>query len=153
MQQLSQFVNHRCESHWSSALHVVRYLNCNPSKELFFPADNTIAFSIYCDADWASCTDSHHSLTGFCVFLVSALVLWKTKKQTIVSRSTAEAEYRSMAATVCKLCWISFILQDFGVKYLLPVPLYYDNKVALHIMANPVFHECTKHIEIDCHLI
>ncbi|KAL0402317.1 UNVERIFIED_CONTAM: Retrovirus-related Pol polyprotein from transposon RE1 [Sesamum latifolium] len=48
VQQLSQFVNHPYESHWSAALHVVRYLKGNPSKGLFFPADNTLALHAYC---------------------------------------------------------------------------------------------------------
>ncbi|KAL0439438.1 UNVERIFIED_CONTAM: Retrovirus-related Pol polyprotein from transposon RE1 [Sesamum latifolium] len=92
----------------------------------------------YCDADWASYTDSWHSLTGFCIFLGNALVSWKTKKQTTVSRSTAKAEYHSMVATVCELCWISYTLADLGVSFSLPVDLFCDNKVALYIATNPV---------------
>ncbi|KAL0361235.1 UNVERIFIED_CONTAM: Retrovirus-related Pol polyprotein from transposon RE2 [Sesamum radiatum] len=65
----------------------------------------------------------------------------------------SEAEYRSMAATVCELRWISYLLKDFAVPIALPVHLYCDNKAALHIMANPVFHERTKHIELDCHVV
>ncbi|KAL0397063.1 UNVERIFIED_CONTAM: Retrovirus-related Pol polyprotein from transposon TNT 1-94 [Sesamum calycinum] len=113
-----------CEEHWRAAVHVVRYLKGTPTKGLFLPSSSSFLLRAYCDADWASCTDSRRSLTGFCIFLGDALVSWKTKKQTTVSRSTAEAEYRSMAATA-----------------------------ALHIMANPVFHERTKHIELDCHVI
>ncbi|KAL2232604.1 UNVERIFIED_CONTAM: putative mitochondrial protein [Sesamum indicum] len=107
----------------------------------------------YCDADWASCSDSRRSLTGFCIFLGLALISWKTKKQSTVFQSTAEAEYRSLAATVCELCWVSYLLSDFGVHPVLPISLFYDNKAALHILANPVFHDRTKHIEIDCHLV
>ncbi|KAK4404267.1 hypothetical protein Sango_0795300 [Sesamum angolense] len=94
-------------------------------------------------ANWVSCTNSLRSLTGFYVFLGSALVSWETKKQTTASRSIAKAEveYISMAATVCEFRWISFILKGFGVECFLPVPLYYDNKVVLPIVANPVFHE------------
>ncbi|KAL0401837.1 UNVERIFIED_CONTAM: hypothetical protein Slati_4213600 [Sesamum latifolium] len=70
-----------------------------------------------------------------------------------VSRSTAEAGYRSLAATICELRWISYLLTDFGVPLALPIDLFCDNKAALHILANPVFHEHTKHIELDCHLV
>ncbi|KAL0375533.1 UNVERIFIED_CONTAM: hypothetical protein Scaly_0670900 [Sesamum calycinum] len=77
----------------------------------------------------------------------------KTKKQSSVSRSTPESEYRSLAATICKLRWILYLLADFGVSLKLPIDLFCDNKAALHLLANPVFHERTKHIELDCHLV
>ncbi|XP_011078646.1 uncharacterized protein LOC105162338 [Sesamum indicum] len=93
------------------------------------------------------------SLTGFAVFLGSALVSWKTKKQCTISRSSAEAEYRSMAATTCELQWISYLLKDFGVSVTLPIPFHCDNQAAIHIMANPVFHKRTKHLDIDYHIV
>ncbi|KAL0433999.1 UNVERIFIED_CONTAM: hypothetical protein Slati_2734200 [Sesamum latifolium] len=58
-----------------------------------------------------------------------------------------------MAATVCELRWLSYILSDLAVSFSVPVTLFCDNKTALHITANPVFHERTKHIELDCHLV
>ncbi|KAL0398049.1 UNVERIFIED_CONTAM: Retrovirus-related Pol polyprotein from transposon RE1 [Sesamum calycinum] len=70
-------------------------------------------------------------------------VSWKTKKQNTVSRSTAEAEYRSMGTTVCELTWIVYLLRDFGVQIPTPIPFLCDNQAALHIVANPVFHERT----------
>ncbi|KAK4384522.1 hypothetical protein Sango_3052300 [Sesamum angolense] len=100
---------------------------------------------------WASCVDSCRSLTGYYIFLGDALISWKTKKQPTVARSVAEAEYRSMGFTVCKLCWISYLLQHVPVS--LPIPLYCDNQADLHIVVNPVFHERTKYLEIDCHLV
>ncbi|KAL0295904.1 UNVERIFIED_CONTAM: Retrovirus-related Pol polyprotein from transposon RE2 [Sesamum angustifolium] len=153
VKQLSQFLNHPCEAHWNAALHVVRYLKRCPSKGLFFPSQNSLDLRAYCDADWASCTDSRRSLSGFCIFLGPALISWKTKKQSTVSRSTAEAEYRSMAVTVCELSWLSYLLGDFGLELQLPLSLFCDNKAALHITTNPMFHERTKHIEIDCYIV
>ncbi|KAL0315370.1 UNVERIFIED_CONTAM: hypothetical protein Sradi_5415200 [Sesamum radiatum] len=75
------------------------------------------------------------------------------KKQFTVSRSSGEAEYRSLAAIVYELHRISYILKDLGVDIVTPIPLFCDNKVAQHIMANPVFHERTKYIEIYCHIV
>ncbi|KAL0399301.1 UNVERIFIED_CONTAM: Retrovirus-related Pol polyprotein from transposon RE2 [Sesamum radiatum] len=153
VQQLSQFLQKSCQAHWHAALHMVRYLNGSSTQGLFFPSSNSLRLRAYCDADWGSCLDSRRSLTGFCVFLGDALVSWKTKKQCTVSRSSAEAEYRSMAATVCELKWISYLLHDFDVLASTPIPLHCDNQAALHIMANLVFHERTKHLDIDCHIV
>ncbi|KAL2252571.1 UNVERIFIED_CONTAM: Retrovirus-related Pol polyprotein from transposon RE2 [Sesamum indicum] len=136
-----------------AALHVVRYLKGCPSRGLFFPSHNSFTLKAYCDVDWASCPNSRRSLTDFCVFLGDALVSWKTKPQSTVSRSTAEAEYRSLVATVCKLRWLSYILSDFSFPIRLPIDLFCDNMAALHILANLVFHERTTHIELDCHLV
>lgn len=76
---------------------------------------------------------------------------WKSKKQTIVSKSSAEAEYRAMAAAASEITWIVKLLQELGVEDLLPVQLRYDNQSAILIGKNPVQHERTKHIELDIH--
>ncbi|KAL0320075.1 UNVERIFIED_CONTAM: hypothetical protein Sradi_5269000 [Sesamum radiatum] len=67
-------------------------------------------------------------------------------------RSSAEEEYRSMAVTTYEITWVTNLLQDLGVKIDTPVPFFYDNKMALHITSKPVFHERTKHLEIDGHV-
>ena len=68
-----------------------------------------------------------------------------------MAKSTAEAEYRAMSYATSELEWISYILHDLCVAVSLPFTLYCDNKAAMHIVENSVFHERTKHIRIDCH--
>ncbi|KAL0462180.1 UNVERIFIED_CONTAM: Retrovirus-related Pol polyprotein from transposon RE1 [Sesamum latifolium] len=153
VQQLSQFLQQPCESHWQAALHIVRYLKGTSATGLFFPSSNSFQLQAYCNADWASCVDSRRSVTGFSIFLGTALISWKTKKQATVSRSSAEAEYRSMGATVCELQWVTYLLHDFGIPVITPIPLFCDNQAAIHITANPVCHERTKHLDIDCHIV
>lgn len=71
----------------------------------------------------------------------------------MVSRSSTKAEYGSMVVTCCELKWLWYLLWDLWVPQPLLIPLYCDNQAALHISFNPVFHEQTKHIEIDYHFI
>lgn len=71
----------------------------------------------------------------------------------MVSRSSAEAEYRAMATTVSELLWLRWLLIDFEAQQIEPTPLYYDNQAARHIANNPVYHERTKHVEMDCYFV
>ena len=68
-----------------------------------------------------------------------------------MSRSTSEAEYRAMSQAAAEVTWLVRLLTDLSVHSLQPVQLFYDNLSAIHIGKNPLFHERTKHIEIDCH--
>ncbi|XP_058008085.1 uncharacterized mitochondrial protein AtMg00810-like [Hevea brasiliensis] len=105
------------------------------------------------DVDWVACPTSRRSITGYCIFLGSTLVSWKSKKQPTVSRSSAKAEYCSMASTTCKLKWISFLLANFKIPMQTLISLHCDNQAAIHISNNPTFHERTKHIDIDCQVV
>ena len=77
----------------------------------------------------------------------------ESKKQHTVSKSSAKAEYRSVANVTCELIWISALLKDMSIDHRQPTILYCGNQAALYIVANPVYHERTKHIEIDCHQV
>lgn len=85
-------------------------------------------------------------MSGFDIYLGASLISWKSKKQQVVSRSSAEAEYRAMANACCEIMWIMGLLRDLKIDDQGPALLYYDNQAALHIVANRVCHERNKHI-------
>lgn len=121
---------------------------------MFYSSSNDLQLAAYCDADQDTCHYSRRSLTGYCIFLGSSLIFWKTKKQKVVSKSSTDAEYRSMSHTTSELVSLVGLLHDFQVFLtLIPITLYCDNVVAQHIAANPVFHDKTNHFKIDCHYV
>lgn len=150
---LSQFMHDPQLPHWDAAVRVVRYLKSSPAHGILFRSTASLSLRGYCDADWAACPLTRRSLTAYIVYLGDSPISWKTKKQPTVSRSSAEAEYRAMAALICELKWLHGLLRTLGVLLPLPINIFTDSQSALHIARNPVFHERTKHIEVDCHFI
>ena len=93
------------------------------------------------------------STTGYCTFVGGNLVTWRSKKQDVVSRSSAEAEYKAMVHTECEMMWLKNLLMELSFRQFGLMPMHCDNQSAIYIAQNSIFHEKTKHIEIDCHFI
>ena len=87
------------------------------------------------------------------MFVGGNLVSWKSKKQSVVFRSSAEFEYRAMTQFVCEIMWLHQLLMKVGIETPVLAKLWCDNQIVLYITSNPVFRERTKHIEIDCHFV
>ena len=141
------------EPHLALIKRILRYVKGSLSAGLHIgtgPVDKLIANS---DADWAGYPDSCRSTSGFCVFLGDNLVSWSSKRQTTVSRSSAEAEYRAVAHVVAECCWLRQLLQELHVPLRVATVVYCDNVSAVYMTANPVHHRRTKHIEIDIHFV
>lgn len=79
--------------------------------------------------------------------------LLRSKKHNVVARSGVEAEYKAMEHTVCELMWIQKLLQELGISFEKHIAIYCNNQVAIHIANNPIFHQRTKHIEMDYHFM
>ncbi|GJW85915.1 uncharacterized mitochondrial protein-like protein [Tanacetum coccineum] len=151
---LSQYMHAPLLSHLKLDFRVLRYLKLSPGKGIgIFKGKSPLVLSAWSDADWAKCAATRKSVTGFCVFLGGSLVSWKSKKQTTVAKSSAEAEYRAMAAVTCEIMWLHNLLQELNVRPAIPINIFCDNNSAIQIAANPVFHDKTKHFEIDIHFI
>ncbi|GAU41486.1 hypothetical protein TSUD_239620 [Trifolium subterraneum] len=153
VQQLSQFLHKPTMVHFNAACRVVRYLKHNPGRGLLFSRHSDTQLLGFADADWAGCIETRRSTSGYCFFLGSSLVSWKAKKQLTVSRSSSEAEYRALSTATCELIWLLFLMKDLSIQCSKQPIIYCDSQSAIHIASNPVFHERTKHLEIDCHLV
>ncbi|XP_019237389.1 PREDICTED: uncharacterized protein LOC109217587 [Nicotiana attenuata] len=105
VQHLSQSMQAPREPHLKAAIHVLRYLKKDPTLGIFLSNDPNYTVSAYFDSDWAACPDSRKYVSGYIVLLEDSPISWKSKKQTIVSLSSAEAEYRSVKKVVGELVW------------------------------------------------
>ena len=153
VQQVSQFMQTPRLPHLVAVCRIVRYLRGTSHRGLYFPIASPIQLVTYSDADWAGCVNNHRLVTGWCMFLGDALLSWKSKKQTRVSKSSTESEYHAMSYACSEIVWLRGLLGELGFSQSDPTPLYADNTSAIQIVANPVFHERTKHIEVDCQYI
>jgi len=153
VQTLSLFLQQPKKSHWDATVRVMKYIKREPALGILLSSQVSNSLTVFCDSDWASCPNTRKSVSGFLVKHGSSLISWKSKKQSVVSRISAEAEYRSMANAVSEVVWLTALLKELNSEVAAPVVVHSDSKAALQIAANSMFHERTKHIEIDCHFI
>jgi hypothetical protein len=150
---VSRYMHDPRSNHLDVVNRILRYLKGCPGKGILFSNHGHLEVEGFTDADWAGCLDDRRSTSGYCTFVGGNLVSWRSKKQSVVARSTAEAELRSMASGLCELLWLRLLLTELRLFRGGSLRLYCDNQAAINIINNPVHHDRTKHIEIDRHFI
>ena len=98
---VSQFMHSPYKKHLEAVYRILRYLKGTPSKGLLFQKIIQQNIEAYTDVDWAGSIIDRRSTLGYCTYVWGNLVTWRSKKQNIVARSSAQAEYRAMANGVC----------------------------------------------------
>ena len=107
----------------------------------------------YTNLDWAKSFVDRKSTFGYCTFAWGNLVTWRSKKQIVVARSSADTEYWAMSLRICEEIWLQKVMFDLHQECETPMKLFCDNKAAISIANKSVQHDRTQHVEIDRHFI
>ena len=141
------------EAHLTAVKRIFRYLKGSIDITLKYKKSENGGLVGYSDADYAGDLDDRHSTSGNLFLMSEAAVTWTSKKQPIVTLSTAEAEYVSLSTATQEATWIRYLLSDLHMSPQEPTTIMEDNQGAICIASNPVIHSRTKHINIRYHYV
>ena len=148
---VSRFMHQPKEAHLQAAKHILRYVRRYPDLGLFFKQGEENRLHGYTDADYGQDIDDRISVGAYIFFLGNSPISWNSKKQSSTSRSSCESEYKALAQCSCEAVWIRRLLAKLKILDDKPTYLYCDNQSSIKLSYNPVFHEKSKHFEIDYH--
>ncbi|WMV51038.1 hypothetical protein MTR67_044423 [Solanum verrucosum] len=151
--QVAQFMHSPLDIHFTAVKRILYYLRGSINHGLFIPGGSIGSLTCYTDADWAGYPTTRRSTSAYCIFIGNNLISWSSKKQSVVSRSSAEAEYRFVAHGTAEISWLLSLLGDLHIQQSSPSTIYCDNIISIYLSHNPVHHARTKHIEIDIHFV
>ena len=149
MHKISQYVTAPTLQHIMACKRVLRYLKETMDYGLKFSAGGKMEITGFTDADWACDIDDRKSIGAYCIYFGNNLVSWSSKKQFVVTRSSAESEYRALASASAEIAWIQSLFSELNIRCILVPIIWYDNMSATKLAKNPVYHSRTKHIELD----
>ncbi|KAE8683276.1 TMV resistance protein N-like [Hibiscus syriacus] len=150
---VSRYMESPTTIHFKAAKRILRYLKGTIDFGLFYSVSNDYKLVGYSDSDWGGDIDNRRSTTGFVFFMGDIAFTWMSKKQPIVTLSTCEAEYVAATSCVCHAIWLRNLLKEIGLIQEEPTKVCVDNKSAIALAKNPVFHDRSKHIDIRYHYI
>ena len=139
-------------SHYKTALHILKYVKSTINVGLWYPRGGDLTLRGYSDADYAGDTPTRKSTSGTLTFFGDCLVSWYSKKQPSVAQSSTEAEYISAGCLCAQILWMQQQLRDYGLNQK-ETHMFVDNKSAIALTENTMFHSRTKHIDIRHHFI
>lgn len=141
------------EPHLHALKRVVRHIRGTMDHGLQLHVSLASDLWAYSDPCWGGCPVPRYSTSGYCVFLGDNLIFWSSKRQRVISRSSAKAEYRGVANVVAETCWVRNLLYELRCPPTKATIVYCDNISSIYMTSNPVQHQRTKHIEIDIHFV
>ena len=147
---LAKYCSQPSLSHWTAVKRVLRYLKGTVNLGLSYHSCEALTLNGYSDADWAGELDTRKSTSGYIFMINNVAVSWRSKLQSCVALSTAEAEYMALASAAQEAIWMQKLMLELGQQEdgIRPTIVYEDNQSAISMSKNPQFHGRTKHIDI-----
>nr|AAK50412.1 Putative retroelement [Oryza sativa Japonica Group] len=138
---VSKFMEQLTVMHFKAVKQILRYLKGTINCGLMFSGGNdAVEITGFTDSDLAGDSDDRRSTSGMAFYFNSSLVSWSSQKQKTVALSSCEAEFMAATAAACQALWLRGLLIEMIGAEARPVKLYVDNKSAIALMKNPVFH-------------
>lgn len=128
---VARFSSQPTKEHWTAVKHILRYLNGTRNYGLLYSSEETNNLTGYSDADWAGDLNDRKSTSGYLFKMSGAAISWKSKKQTCVALSTAEAEYMALASAAQEAVWLQRLTSDISKTSINPTTIYEDNQSAI----------------------
>jgi len=148
---LSQFLSNPGVAHWEAVKRVFRYLAGTKTFELTYGGERH-GLEGFTDADGAT-QEHRRAISGYVFLIDGGAISWSSRKQELVTLSTAEAEYVAATHAAKEAIWLRKLLGELFPNLLVPTPLYCDNQAALKLATDDNYHARTKHIDLRFHFI
>ena len=150
----ARYCSQPTQSHWSAVKRILRYLKGTMNLGLLYKPDDTTLVG-YSDADWAGDTNDRKSTSGYVFMLSGAAISWRSKKQTSVALSTAEAEYMALSSATQEAMWLRQLFSNLMDNFKLsePTTIYEDNQSTICMSKNSQSHGRSKHVDIKYHFV
>lgn len=150
---VAKFCAKPSKKHWEAVKRIMRYLKGTINLGLQYEKGNSEECIGYSDADWAGDVQDRKSTSGYMFQMSGTAVSWRSKKQSCVALSTAEAEYMALASAAQEAVWLKQLVEELTSKSAKPIVVHEDNQAAIKMTKNPQFHGRAKHIAIKYHFI
>ena len=150
---ISRFMESPKDTHWNAGKRILRYVNGTRNFGILYSCSNEFKLIGYTDSDFAGSIDDRRSTSGYAFHFGTGVVSWASKKQSIVTLSSAEAEYVAATGAACQAVWMRRVMMELKHEQEEATRIYCDNNSAIALSKNPVFHKRSKHIDTRYHFI
>ena len=153
---LSRHVENPKQADWIEVKRIFRYLKKTKDKKLKLGAtseNQNNDLIVYVDADWGGDAADRKSNSGYCMKFMGSTIAWRSRKQSLVTLSSTEAEYIALTEAIQEVLWLRRLLKDMNQEITCPITVFEDNQNCIRLLQNPKSSSRTKHIDVKYNFV